>query len=195
MRFTGLRLGHGGGESVLAFVAVVGFGLAWAAAEHLWQPGSAYDGDAVDVLEEALPSASLWLVDGYNVLHVGLLGGEERRDWWRASSRQRVIERAQAFREAQPGEIEVWVAFDGSRPADGDGVVCPGVHTVFSESADEWLVREVKKAEDPGWLAVVTADRRVRDRVRHRGAHVVSPRAFLAGCVGCIGGPPSPSSG
>jgi rRNA-processing protein FCF1 len=44
------------------------------------------------------------------------------------------------------------------------------------------LLREVREAEDPAHLAVVTADRRLAERARQRGARVVAPTAFLARC-------------
>jgi uncharacterized protein YaiI (UPF0178 family) len=53
---------------------------------------------------------------------------------------------------------------------------------VFAPSADDWILRELREASDPTAIVVVTADRQVADRARHRGARVVSPRAFLERC-------------
>jgi hypothetical protein len=68
--------------------------------------------DAASALA-ALPAISLWLVDGFNVLHAHLLQGRDRKDWWSAERRQLVIE--QAERLAARGE-RVEVVFDGSGP-------------------------------------------------------------------------------
>jgi rRNA-processing protein FCF1 len=53
---------------------------------------------------------------------------------------------------------------------------------VFAPSADDWLLQAVRDAEEPSALVVVTADRQLADRIRHRGARIVSPRTFLARC-------------
>ena len=58
------------------------------------------------------------------------------------------------------------------------------VRRFFAPSADDWLVAQVRASPAPDCLAVVTADRAVAGRARHRGAQVVSPRAFLARCRG-----------
>jgi hypothetical protein len=75
------------------------------------------------------------------------------------------------------------VVFDGPRPlpapAEGEAAGAPRI--AFAPSADEWLLRRVREA-GPGAVAVVTADRRLADRARARGAQVVSPQAFLARC-------------
>jgi rRNA-processing protein FCF1 len=42
----------------------------------------------------------------------------------------------------------------------------------------------VRSAQDPARIAVVTADKQLADRARHRGARVYSPRAFLDRCTG-----------
>jgi hypothetical protein len=64
--------------------------------------------------------------------------------------------------------------------AEGGGITGPRV--VFALSADEWLLAAVREAPT-GWVVIVTADRQLADRARHRGAQVVSPRAFLARCA------------
>lgn len=55
------------------------------------------------------------LVDGFNVLHAVLLGSDRQDGWWKRELRERLLERVTSWR----GEAdEVWVAFDGSRPAE-----------------------------------------------------------------------------
>jgi predicted RNA-binding protein with PIN domain len=122
--------------------------------------------------------ATIWLVDGYNVLHASVLGGRDRSQWWTGSRRRELLDRVSGF----DGDAEVWIVFDG--PDDsGSAAEPPGLHCVFAASADEWLVDRVKKAEDPSEIAVVTADRKVAGRARGRGAQIVSPRDFLARCA------------
>ena len=78
--------------------------------------------------------------------------------------------------------VEIWVVFDGD---SGAGIASEGrVRAVFTPSADAWLVEQVKAREANAPVAVVTADRRVADRARHRGAQVVTPRALLGRCMG-----------
>jgi hypothetical protein len=121
--------------------------------------------------------AELWLVDGFNVLHVGMLGGQERERWWAAERRAELLAAAGRF-DAAAAQTEVWVVFDGPRPAPSDAA-CP-VQVAFAPSADDWMLARIKEAERP--VVVVTADRRLAARARHRGARVATPRAFLARC-------------
>ena len=128
-------------------------------------------------MEQSAPHPSLWLVDGFNVLCATLLGGRDRAEWWSAARRGEVVALAERFEER---EAEVWVVFDGSRDPGGS----PGqrVRRVFAASADDWLIEQVEAHRSSASLTVVTADRRVADRARQRGAQVVSPGEFLARC-------------
>lgn len=141
-------------------------------------PTDSPSGSALLAPRPELPAARVWLLDGFNVLHAGLLGDPERREWWTAPNRERLLERAGAFCEPH---TEIWVVFDGSRPAEESGDESR-VRTVFAPSADDWIVKRVRAVADPAAVAVVTGDHQVGGRVRHRGAHVVSPRRFLARC-------------
>lgn len=179
---------------VAAFVAG-GLGAGgWAGARADVPRGPAYTGGAMvgdpsqpdEATREAPePAATRWLVDGFNVLHVGLLGGRDRSGWWREEGRARVLAHAARFAAA---DAEVWVVFDGPQPA-GDPGHEGRVRIVFAPSADDWLLREVRLAPEPARLVVVTADRKLGDRARHRGARVEPPAAFLARCAD---GPPVP---
>ncbi len=124
----------------------------------------------------------IWLVDGFNLMHAAVLRGRDRRGWWRAEARERVLELVR--RLEVPAGVEVVVVFDGQRPADEPERTGPGPQVVFAASADEWLVRAVRQAAEPGRIAVVTADRQLADRARHRGARVIGPRAFRERCGG-----------
>ena len=134
-----------------------------------------------------------WLIDGFNVLHVGILRGRTRGRWWREDGRAQLLERVQGFSE--PGS-ELWIVFDGPRPvgpseeeesdrASQAGFEQVGVaRVVFAPSADDWLLREIRRADAPGQVTLVSADRQVADRGRHHGARIVAPKAFLALCDG-----------
>jgi predicted RNA-binding protein with PIN domain len=121
----------------------------------------------------------LWLVDGFNVLHVGVLRGRDRSDWWKRERREELLARAERF-QSEHREADVLVVFDGAHPPETphEGEVS----VVFAPSADDWLVSTVREAERAESIAVVTADRRLADRVRRRGATVVAPRSFIARC-------------
>jgi len=156
------------------FVAV---GLAWAAAESgLRQRDEVCAPIAYAASSMACGEPTIWLVDGYNVLHAAVLGGKDRSEWWTGSRRRELLERVSGF------DAEVWIVFDG--PDDsGTEAELPGPRCVFAASADDWLVDRVRSAEDPAAIAVVTADRQVAGRARGRGARIVSPKDFLARCA------------
>jgi hypothetical protein len=143
---------------------------------------------AVEGEPESAPR--VWLVDGYNVLNVGLLAGREREGWWSARFRDELLGRVEGFEER---EAEIWVAFDGQaakgRAQRGEAERRPmrwgaeesRVRSVFAPSADEWLLARIRE-RGPGEVTLVTADRRLAARARSRGVQVVAPAAFLARC-------------
>jgi len=150
--------------------AVLLFGLGWAGLAGHARPGP---------YNPAPMSDERWLVDGFNVLHAGVLRGKDRRGWWREEVRARLLERVAAFED---GAAELWVVFDGPGPGADAERDSQRPRVVFAHSADEWLLAAVRDTPDPASVVVVTADRQLADRARHRGARVVSPRAFLARC-------------
>jgi predicted RNA-binding protein with PIN domain len=163
-------------ETLGVLAAFVTFGLGWAeVVARAPADGSPYPAQMVD---DARAEPSIWLLDGFNVLHAGPLGGRDRSEWWTAPRRDELLEIAARFDDRS---AEVWVVFDGPREADARDDA-RGPHPVFAPSADAWLLERVRAADDPGRIAVVTADRKVADRARHRGAHVYSPHDFLARC-------------
>jgi hypothetical protein len=149
--------------------AFVAFGLAWAGFFSL------YNGR---MTESEQPT--IWLVDGFNVLHAGVLEGRDRGDWWRAASRSQLLALAGSFDDP---EAELWIVFDGPRAAPATPEV-PRLRVVFAPSADEWLLSRLRSAPDPSRLGVVTGDRRLAIRSRRRGAQVIRPREFLDRCRG-----------
>jgi predicted RNA-binding protein with PIN domain len=171
-------------ETGAVIAAIVGFGLLWAGLGV----GSAAPGH--------YPRAPMdpdvrWLVDGFNVLHAGVLRGNDRSGWWREEMRARLLERVAAFED---GAAELWVVFDGPGPAGAGEAASLRPRVVFAPSADDWLLAAVREAEDPASVVVVTADRQLADRARHRGARVVSPRTFLARCGALADGEPQAPS-
>lgn len=119
-----------------------------------------------------------WLVDAYNVLHVVLLGGEDRSEWWRARARDRLIERAAHLPIAHG---RVWLVFDGGVPAAETDAEVAGPRIVFTPSADDWIHRRARQSIGPA-PRVVTADRKLARRCRRAGARIVSPGDFIAAC-------------
>jgi hypothetical protein len=145
------------------------------------------------------------------VLHAVFLGKDRSDGWWRREHRERLLERLCEWRG---GPDQIWVAFDGTKPAESIwaepaaipfptptptkgqtaaarvGVVQgPTIYTVFVESADDWIVRRARKAEDPTRMIVVSADRKVAGRARSAGCEILTPWTFMGGCG------PGPSHG
>lgn len=130
--------------------------------------------------EAPVPGGTLWLVDGYNVVCAGVLGGRERSRWWAAERRGELIEMLARFDDP---DAEIWVVFDGARSPEPDGAD-GRIRTVFAPSADAWLLDEVRRRAGDREVAVVTADRKLAGRARHRGARVVAPRELIGRCMG-----------
>lgn len=165
-------------ETASVVAGVLAFGLLWAALGARLAAASAYPlaGSGAASGEQDVR----WLVDGFNVLHAGVLRGNDRQGWWREEMRARLLARVTGFDDET---AELWVVFDGSGPPAESELRSARPRVVFAPSADEWLLAEVREAEDPSSVVVVTADRQLADRARHRGAQVMSPRAFLARCT------------
>ena len=147
----------------------------------------------------ALAERRIILVDGFNVLHAVLEENERETGWWRRTQRERLLRLAAGW--PIPTD-ELWVAFDGARPAwaqwaepfvqvesrppraAGGRPTGPLVHSVYVESADDWIVRRARRAAAPDRTFVVTRDRQVEGRAKSAGCHVWSPWAFLSECPG-----------
>ena len=161
---------------VLAGFVVFGLGCAVALAPA--QPSTApYPGE---VPTDAPATPRLWLIDGYNVVCANLLGGRDRAKWWSAEHRDALVERLRGFDD--PGAA-LRVVFDGPEPANAE-MEDDRVETVFAADADRWLLAELKAQPDAGAVAIVTGDRKVADRARHRGAQVFTPKQLLGRCTG-----------
>jgi predicted RNA-binding protein with PIN domain len=173
------RFGREVGVTLAIGAGFVAAGLAWAAVESgLRQRDEVCAPIAYAASPMACGEPKIWLVDGYNVLHAAVLGGKDRSQWWTGSRRRELLERVSGL----DADAEIWIVFDG--PDDPGAAAEPlGPHCVFAASADDWLVDRVRRAENPGEIAVVTADRKVAGRARGRGARIVSPKDFLARCA------------
>ncbi len=132
---------------------------------------------------------SLWLVDGYNVLHTVLLGGEDRTAFWTSTRREALLARVAGLVGLDAAKRRVVVVFDGARPHpdqtdDANAGTPHGAALThrFEPSADAWIVQAARRSERPAEIGVVTSDRQVAGRCRHAGAHVVAPSQFLAWC-------------
>jgi hypothetical protein len=158
-----------------------------------------------------LPPAREWLVDGFNVLHTSFFPDGGRHEWWTARHRDRLLERIAAFAplcakavgatglttgaksppeptadDLAPSQLcRVWVVFDGERDA-AEEAGGTDLRVIFASSADDWIVKRVREAAIPAQIGVVTGDRQVAGRARHRGAHIVTPSDFLAHCNSTI---------
>lgn len=166
-------------EALLLPLAFVALGLGWwGTLLQTEGPPSAYPRSLLESVSVSRTESPVWLVDGFNVVQVGLLGGQDRSAWWTGERRALLLARVEAL---EPLEAPVWVVFDGGSPLrePDEGA---RARVVFTPSADQWLVDRVRKAEDPHRLVVVTADRRLAARVRHHGARVESPGEFLTRC-------------
>jgi len=166
-------------EALLLPLAFAALGLGWwGALQRADAVAPSYPRPLVESVSATRAEAPVWLLDGFNVVQVGLLGGRDRTAWWTAERRALLLAQAEVF---EPPEAVVWVVFDGGSPipeADQPG----RARVVFTPSADRWLVDRVREAPDPGSIVVVTADRRLAARVRHHGARTASPAEFLARC-------------
>lgn len=95
-------------------------------------------------------------IDGRNV----------QRSQWPNLSDEELLERARTWAERHGHEVVL--VFDGDAP--------PGAIGSGSESADDWLIREVPK--HPGaWL--VTSDRALRDEAGVNAGTVIGGGSFL----------------
>jgi predicted RNA-binding protein with PIN domain len=131
-----------------------------------------------------LASSPLLLIDGFNVLHAGVLKGRDRAGWWCVPAQRRLIERVERFADASYPEI--WIVFDRrAGRSDGQGGVASGdarIRVIYAPSADDWIAEQVVALSNQRPVTVVTSDRFLRERVHQGGGAILSPRQFLAAC-------------
>ena len=117
-----------------------------------------------------------WLVDGMNVI------GSRPDRWWNDPDRaiRRLIDELDRYVEET--HEEVTVVFD-RQPRDVSSGMHGEVVVAFASrrgrnAADHEIAEMVADDGSPATLHVVTSDRDLADRVRHRGARVASSGSF-----------------
>ncbi len=118
------------------------------------------------------------------MLHAGVLVGRARAEWWKEAAQRRLVERVEQF--FNPIYQEIWIVFDRreDKKERAFAVVSadPRIQVSYAPSADDWIVERVSKLFPRRLVTVVTADRSLRERVRHAGGMYCSPLQFLAHC-------------
>jgi hypothetical protein len=101
-----------------------------------------------------------------------------RRSQWPNVPADELVERLRAWGERHGHELVV--VFDRAAPGEVVGTHCADDRTTFvgsgTESADEWLIRELP-ARPGAWL--VTSDRALRDAVGGSAGRVIGGGSFL----------------
>lgn len=117
-----------------------------------------------------------WLIDGMNLI------GSRPDGWWNDPDRaiRNLIDELNQFTAV--ADQDVTVVFD-RRPRELASGRHGQVSVVFASrrgrnAADHDIVEMVAGDEDPGSLAVVTSDTRLKERVRELGAAVETAGAF-----------------
>ena len=114
------------------------------------------------------------VVDAMNVV------GSRPDGWWRdrPGALRRLVEGLQCVAAATGDEITVVLEgpqLDGLATGSHDGVVVEWATRRGADAGDDRVVEVVGSDPSPETLVVVTADRRLADRVRSAGASVEGP--------------------
>lgn len=116
-----------------------------------------------------------YLIDGYNFLFRLLHSGEDVR-----KIRDQFI--SELIRKVNAAEMEACLVFDSKYQAGELTVKKEGfldiLYTNEGESADEWLLKELKQVGNPRLVTVVTSDRRLAMHCRMRGSFTIEVDAF-----------------
>jgi predicted RNA-binding protein with PIN domain len=127
----------------------------------------------------------LLIIDGFNVLHAGVLTGRDRAKWWQPTMQRRLVERVESCTDIT--YTNLWIIFDrrADTQAEYEDVTSydPRIRVFYAPSADEWIVAQVDELAGQRAVTVVTADRLLRERVRRAGGLLSSPMHFLASCL------------
>lgn len=126
----------------------------------------------------------LLIIDGFNVLHAGILTGRDRANWWQPAMQRRLVERVEFCTDATNANI--WIIFDRRTHTQNEYEDVrsndPLISIFYAPSADDWIVAQVEEHAHEHAITVVTADRPLRERVRRAGGMLSSPMQFLATC-------------
>lgn len=130
------------------------------------------------------PFSPLLIIDGFNVLHAGILVGRDRANWWKEAAQRRLVERVEQF--SDPTNPEIWIVFDRKEEKRGiaTDVTSRNTHIriIYATSADDWIVEQVQTLSKKHAITVVTADRSLQGRTRYAGGTLLSPLQFLNAC-------------
>ena len=123
----------------------------------------------------------LLIIDGFNVLHAVVLVGRDRARWWQPAAQRRLVERVEQLTLSYPS---MWIVFD-RRPSTNEATedvtsTDSRIRIVYAPSADDWIVQEIGRLTPQHSVTVVTADRPLRERVRHVGGALLSPLALFS---------------
>ena len=124
-----------------------------------------------------MTARELIVVDGFNVLHAGVLRGRDRAGWWRPEARAKLLD---ALAPLAGGPAELVVVFDARGDDTGDDVA-GAIAVILAPSADDRIVEEVLREAPRRAVTAVTSDRELARRVREGGGRVIGAGAFLAG--------------
>ena len=126
----------------------------------------------------------LLIIDGFNVLHAGVLTGRDRANWWHVSRQRRLVECVESCTD--PAYTDIWIIFDRrtntQTKSEDVSSSDPRINIFYAPSADDWIVTQVSEFASQRTITVVTADRLLRERVRQAGGILCSPTQFLATC-------------
>ena len=127
---------------------------------------------------------SLLIIDGFNVLHAGVLTGRDRANWWHASMQRRLVECVESCTDS--AYTNIWIIFDRRTDThtEYEDVTSNDrrISVFYAPSADDWIVTQVSELTGQRAVTVVTADRLLRERVQQAGGILCSPTQFLATC-------------
>jgi len=118
------------------------------------------------------------LVDGYNLLY--RMEGHQVERQKGMLARERLVQELGTVLGTVAERLTV--VFDGRAGVEPEAAVERGVNVVFALSADAWIEREVRTAEDPASLLVVSSDRLVRQSAEAAGAETMGCGEFLELC-------------
>ncbi len=126
----------------------------------------------------------LLIIDGFNVLHAGILTGRDRANWWHVAMQCRLVARVESY--TAPTSPDIWIIFDrrtnGHTEHEDVTSSDSRIRIFYAPSADDWIVTQVEGRAHEQAITVVTADRLLRERVRRAGGALCSPMQFLAAC-------------
>lgn len=118
-----------------------------------------------------------YLIDGYNFLFRLLHRGEDVR-----KIRDKFV--ADLIRKVNASQMSVLLVFDskyqeGETSKKQEGLL-DILYTNEGESADDWLLKELKAVKNPRLVTVVTSDRRLAMHCRMKGAFTMEVKDFQA---------------